>query len=138
MVVSALQWEGKILIDWFSFNCMQVNAEKFQAIAVAKKKIEHHPVFNFESVNITCEEVVKLLGVDIYFNLSFDRHICRICKKAAQQLNAMRRIGHSPSHLKRFTIFHTFVLSNYIFLLCHGISALKIILKRWRNCKKGD
>ena len=39
VVVSALQWEGKILIDWFSFNCMQVNAENFQAIAVAKKKL---------------------------------------------------------------------------------------------------
>ena len=26
-----------------------------------------HPAFNIESVNITCEEVVKLLGVDIDF-----------------------------------------------------------------------
>ena len=63
---------------------MQANPERFQAIAVGKKTFEKHPVFNFESVNITCEEDVKLLGVDIDFNLSFDHHIGNKCKKAAQ------------------------------------------------------
>ena len=48
-----------------------------------KKTSEKHLVFNFESVNKACEEVVKLLGVDIDFDLSFDHHICKICKKAA-------------------------------------------------------
>ena len=110
-----LQQEGKILIDWFSFNCMQANPGKFQAIAVGKKTFEKSPVFSFDTVNITCEEVVKLLGVDIDFNLSFDSHISNICKKAAQQLNVMRRIGHNLSLLNRLTIFHTFVLSNFNF-----------------------
>ena len=87
-----LQQEGKILIDWFSFNCMQANTGKFQAIAVGMKTFEKSPVFRFESVNITCEEVVKLLGVDIDFNLSFDQHISNICEKAAHQLNVMRQI----------------------------------------------
>ena len=58
--------EKSLSIDWLiSFNCMQANPGKLQAIAVGKKTFEKHPVFNFESVNITCEEVVKLLGVDI-------------------------------------------------------------------------
>ena len=114
-LIKFLQQEGKILIDWFSFNCMQANPGKFQAIAVGKKTFEKSPVFRFESVNITCEEVVKLLGVDIDFNLSFDQHISNICKKAAQQLNVMRRIGHNLSLLNRLTIFHTFVLSNFNF-----------------------
>ena len=110
-----LQQEGKILIDWFSFNCMQANPGKFQAIAVGKKTFEKSPVFSFDTVNITCEEVVKLLGVDIDFKLSFDSHFSNICKKAAQQLNVMRRIGHNLSLLNRLTIFHTFVLSNFNF-----------------------
>ena len=114
-LIKFLQQEGKILIDWFSFNCMQANPGKFQAIAVGKKTFEKSPVFRFESVNITCEEVVKLLGVDIDFNLSFDQHISNICKKAAQQLNVMRRIGHNLSLLNRLTIFHTLVLSNFNF-----------------------
>lgn len=114
-LIKFLQREGKILIDWFSFNCMQANPEKFQAIAVGKKTFDKSPVFSFETVNITCEEVVKLLGVDIDFKLSFDQHISNICKKAAQQLNVMRRIGHNLSLLNRLTIFHTFVLSNFNF-----------------------
>ena len=36
-----------------SFNCMQANPGKFQAIAVGKKIFEKSPVFRFESVNIT-------------------------------------------------------------------------------------
>ena len=42
------------LIDWVSFNCKQANPEKFQAIAVGKKKIKY-----IQSVNITREEVVN-------------------------------------------------------------------------------
>ena len=30
---------------------------------------------------IICDEVVKLLGIDIDFILSFDSHISNICKK---------------------------------------------------------
>ena len=32
-LIRLLQQEGKILIDWFSFNCMHANPGKFQAIA---------------------------------------------------------------------------------------------------------
>ena len=37
MKVRVLQCEGKILIDWFSFNCMQANPNKFQAKAAGKR-----------------------------------------------------------------------------------------------------
>ena len=43
---------------------MQANPDKFQAIAVGKKTYTKEPVFNIESTNISCDEVVKLLGID--------------------------------------------------------------------------
>ena len=58
---------------------------------------------------------MKLLGVDIDFNLKFDCHIQNICKKAGQQLNVLRRIGKNLCKLSRMTIFHTFILSNFNF-----------------------
>ena len=64
-ILRVLQREGKILIDWFCFNCMQANPNKFQAIAVGKRTHEKFPTFHFGSINITCDEVVKLLGIDI-------------------------------------------------------------------------
>ena len=114
-VVNVLQQESNILINWFHFNCMQANPEKFQAIAVGKKSFDKSPIFQIGTANISCDEVVKLLGVDIDYMLKFDCHIKNICKKAVQQLNILKRIGINLSKLNRLTIFHTFVLSNFNF-----------------------
>jgi hypothetical protein len=63
---------------------MQANPDKFQAIAVDKKTYAKEPDFNIESANISCDEVVKLLGIDIDYQLNFDKHIKNICRKASQ------------------------------------------------------
>jgi hypothetical protein len=42
---------------------MQANPDKFQAIAVGKNTYAKEPVFNIESANTSCDEVVKLLVV---------------------------------------------------------------------------
>ena len=123
--------ESNILINWFHFNCMQANPEKFQAIAVGKKSFDKSPIFQIGTANISCDEVVKLLGVDIDFMLNFDCHIKNICKKAVQQLNILKRIGKNLSKLNRLTIFHTFVLSNFNFCplswhFCSEINTKKI------------
>jgi hypothetical protein len=50
---------------------MQANPDKFQAIAVGNKTHAKTPVFKIDSVEITCDEVVKLLGIDsIQLNLN--------------------------------------------------------------------
>ena len=79
------------------------------------KRFETDPVFNFGSVIITCEEVVKLPGVDIDFDLSFDLQLSNIYKKAAHPLNGMRQIWHNLSLLNRLTIIYTYDLPNFIF-----------------------
>jgi hypothetical protein len=70
-VISVLQEESDILIKWFSFNCMQANPENFQAIAIGKNTCDKNPIFNIGDANISCDEIVKLLGVDIDFKLNF-------------------------------------------------------------------
>ena len=83
-IIKVLQEEGKMLIDWFCFNCMQANPNKFQAIGVGKRTHERSPTFKFGSVEITSDEEVKLLGVDIDFKLSFENHISNLCKKTQE------------------------------------------------------
>jgi hypothetical protein len=61
-LINVLEKESSILIEWFNFNCMQANPDKFQAIAVGKKTYAKEPGFNIESANISCDEVVQLLG----------------------------------------------------------------------------
>ena len=62
---------------------MQANPDKFQAIAVGKKTHDKKPMIKIESATVFCEDQVKLLGVDIDFNLTFDSHIQSLCKKSA-------------------------------------------------------
>jgi hypothetical protein len=92
-LIDILEKESSVLIDWFKFNCMQANPDKFQAIAVGNKTHAKKPVFKIDSAEITCDEVVKLLGIDIDYQLNFNYHIKNICRKASQQLNALKRIG---------------------------------------------
>ena len=67
---------------------MHVNPEKFQAIAVWKRTLVKNLVLKISDSEIKCEEVVKLLGVDIDYKLNFDQHISSSCRKAGLQLNA--------------------------------------------------
>jgi hypothetical protein len=48
---------------------MQANPDKFQANAVGNKTHAKTPVFKIESAENTCDEVVKLLGIDIDYQL---------------------------------------------------------------------
>jgi hypothetical protein len=63
---------------------MQANPDKIQAIAVGNKTYARKPVFNIESAVISCDEVVKLLGIDIDYQLNLNNHINKLCRKAYQ------------------------------------------------------
>ena len=94
---------------------MQANLDKFQAITVGKKTHDKQPVYNIGNINISCDDSVKLLGVDIDFSLKFVLHISNLCRMAAQQINIMKRLGKHLNRLNRLTIFHSFMLSNFNF-----------------------
>ena len=72
-LINVLETESSILID-----CMQANPDTFQALAVGKKTYAKESVFNIESANISCDEVVKLLDIDMDHQLNFDKHIKKI------------------------------------------------------------
>ena len=65
---------------------MQANPDKFQAIAIGKRTASKNPSLDISNANIKCDDVFKLLGVNLDSNLNFDHHISSICSKAAQQL----------------------------------------------------
>ena len=111
-LVKTLEEESCVLIDWFSKNHMKANPEKFQAIALGKRSHSLNLAFNFQDIQVKCDDEVKLLGVTFDFMLSFNNHISNICKKASKQLNAMKRIGKFLNRLGRLTMYHSFILSN--------------------------
>jgi hypothetical protein len=96
---------------------MQANPNKFQVLAVGKKTYEKHPTINIQYFELTCEDSVKLLGIEIDYQLNFDTHIhvSTICRKASQQLTIIKCLGPYLNRLNKLTIFHTFILSNFNF-----------------------
>ena len=68
-------------------NKMIVNPDKFQAI-VLNKKCSDLTNTNFQVNNQLIKSVssVQLLGIQIDDKLSFNLHISRVCKSAANQL----------------------------------------------------
>ena len=102
------------LISWFSVNKMQANLEKFQAMAIGNQTHKHNITLNLNGCNISCDDEVKLLEITIDFKLNFNTHIANtcICKKAARQLNVLKRIGQHLNKLAKMTIYHSFIMSN--------------------------
>ena len=110
---------------------MQVNPDKFQVLAVGKKTFDKNMKICKQNSTLSCEETVKLLGIEIDYQLNFDIHISSICRKASQQLNI--RLGRYLDRLSKLTIFHTFTLSNFNFcpLAWHFCTD-----KNQRKCRK--
>ena len=92
---------------------MLVSPEKFQTISVGRKTHDKHITFNLNGINISCEDEVKLLGVTIDFKLNFNTHISNICKKAAMQLNVLKRIDKHLNRLGKLTIYYSFIMSKF-------------------------
>ena len=93
-LVEILEREGGNLVEWFTWNQMKANPNKFQAVAVGVLTHTEGPTFRIGEAEIECDETVKLLGVHIDFNLKFDTQISNICRKASQQINVLKRIGN--------------------------------------------
>ena len=95
------------LIEWFRINKMQANPDKFQFLAVGRKTYDTNPSIHIQNFDLTCESTVKLLGIDIDYQLICDAHISTICRKASQQLHILKRLGSYLNRLNKLTIFHT-------------------------------
>ena len=124
-VKSCLEAESVKSVEWFKNNYMLANPHKFQAIFLNHKRKHVQENLNFGDVNITSEEHVKLLGVELDDRLSFDHHISDICRKAATQLNVLRRLSSLLDVPAKLAIFRSFILSN--FKLCPVV---------WHYCGK--
>ena len=74
-LMSTLEKESQVVIDWFASNKM-INSDKFQAIVVTRNnKMKDNYSLNINQEVINSENCVKLLGVEIDNVLSFRKSI---------------------------------------------------------------
>ena len=51
-----------------------------------------------------CEKTVRLLGVELDYQLNFNEQISRICQKVVRQLNVLKRISKFLSEETRLLV----------------------------------
>ena len=82
---------------------------------------------------IKSEETVKLLGIKLDYKLNFEQHISEHCRKAASQLNVLKRLKQFIGFNERKILIQHFVYSNFNYypLVWYFSSA-----KSWRKIEK--
>ena len=92
---------------------MKMNPDKCHLL-VSGKKYEVM-IANVDSQLIIETHKVKLLGVHIDSDLTFDFHITQICKKVSNKLNALSRQCAILPFQKRKLLMQAFILSQFNF-----------------------
>ena len=92
-LISSLTFKSGLAIDWFEYNPMIVNPDKFKAIILSKSRHDTSGIpLTLGNQSITNQTSVTLLGVTIDCELSFDKHVSDLCETAASRLNALKRL----------------------------------------------
>ncbi len=93
-VMEALEQDAQNSIIWFQQNYMQANPTKFQFMFIKSltSKEEYPQFLEIGDTKIERKSEVDLLGMSIDDKLKFDKHVNKLCKNAAKQLNILYRL----------------------------------------------
>ena len=87
-VVEELEISSSVLFTWLRKNYMKANTEKSHLLLSGSNRL----TANIDGNVIESEDNQILLGITIDSNLSFNKHINNLCKKASVKLNALARM----------------------------------------------
>ena len=105
--MTKLEHDSLLAIIWFENNHMKLNEEKCHLI-VSGQKYEHIWAKIGNSI-IWEERIIKLLGINIDFKLTFHQHVSIICDKAGRKLTALTRLMKILSFQQRRILMKTFI-----------------------------
>ena len=96
---------------------MIVNSNKFQAAILGKSATDVTHKWRIYDNEIETTKSVKLLGVEIDYQIKFNEHISTLCSNTAVQLNALYRLQKYMGKTEKNAIINNFIYSNYNY--CH-------------------
>ena len=115
-------------MDWLNENQVIAIPSKFHAIIL--KKDQTYVSGTSLSVKdhvLSTETEVNLLGITTGYRLSFDTYIGNLCKKAARQINALKRLSSFLNQSSKHTMVNSFIIANFSYcpVIWHFFSAKK-------------
>ena len=121
-VVKCLEEESSVAINWFTENHMIANPSKFKAILIKKDGSDTTGTpLHINNKSINSSQDVSLLGLTIDNKLNYSKHISELCRKAAGNLNALKRFRKYISVYDQKLVVNAYVLSyfNYCPIVWH-------------------
>ena len=116
-------------MDWLNENQMIANPSKFHAIILKKDQTDASGTsLSVKDHVLSTETEVNLLGITIDYRLSFDTHIGNLCKKAARQINALKRLSSFLNQSSKHIMVNCFIIANFNYcpVIWHFCSAKNI------------
>ena len=129
-IIRLLKGDINNALEWFKYNQMVANPDKFQMIFMGLEKGQKLK-FEVNGISIRTTEEVKLLGVTTDSKLQFQSHVEAICKTANQKVKAFSSIaGYLQKH-KAYVLYKTFIRSTFnyyplIWMFCGKIANNRI------------
>ena len=108
--MKTLEDESTKLYQWYTFNYLKPNADKYHLLLSNQDKELHLTIENEKIKNSNQE---KLLGITIDNNFSCIPHVRNICRKASKKLHALARICTFMTQNKRKIIMKAFIESQF-------------------------
>ena len=99
-------------LDWFKHNKMVANPKKFQVIFLGLKQPQEF-FLEIENKSIDVTRSVKLLGINVYDELKFDKHVKTMCQNVSRKISAFPRVAPYIDEKKGKIMYHTFIMSNF-------------------------
>ena len=105
------------------------NPEKFHLMFLLPNKTDQamNEQLFINNTTLNGEPSITPLGMEIDDSLTFNTHIGDLCKKAASQLNVLKRLSRFMGYNERQIIMQSFILSNFNY--CAPI---------WHFCSKSN
>ena len=122
ILMEKLEGAADTALIWFKQNGMKMNSDKCHLLVCGHKY--ELMIANVGNELIIESSKVKLLGINIDSDLSFNDHLNSICKKASNKLNALSRQCAILPFQKRKVLMHAFIMSQFNYCplvwMCHS------------------
>ena len=128
-LISNLEHDLLLVLDWFSINQLVANPEKFPVMFLGTKL--NKTSINVNNSTMKSSDSVKLLGIDIDNKLSFRQHITNLCGRANKYTSCLYRIRKILNIDQVKLLYQAYIKSvfNYcplIWMFCDKTSYRKI------------
>ena len=107
--------ETEAALNWIKANEMLANPEKFHLAFLSpnKQDLINQQFIEIRGISIKSETKFTLLGVDINNRLTFHSHINNIRRKAANKINALKRLSVHMGQNEKMVLMKSLKLSNF-------------------------